>query len=136
SPATVNAGQNFNYTITVTNLGPTLASSVTVTDNLPASVTFVSASAGGVLNGSQVTWSDLGILAANSSTNLTLTVTAPANGGSLTNTVSIGSPTPDPTPTNNSSAPVLTSITPVADLALTEIGPATSPLPGSNFNYT
>ena len=136
TPPVVNAGANFNYTITVTNLGPTAASSVTVTDNLPASVTFVSASAGGVLSGAQVIWTDLGLLAAGASTNLTLTVSAPASAGSLTNTASVGSPTPDPVQINNITPPVITSVTPVADLNVTKTGPVTSPLPGANFNYT
>ncbi|MSU57437.1 MAG: tandem-95 repeat protein [Pedosphaera sp.] len=136
SPASVNAGANFDYTITVTNLGPTAANSVTVTDALPASVTFVSASAGGALSGSQVVWSDIGSLAAGGTTNLTLTVTAPANGASLTNTASVGSPTPDPTATNNTTPPVFTTVTAVADLSVSKTGPAASPLPGANFNYT
>jgi len=99
-------------------------------------VTFVSASAGGVLNGAQVVWADLGILAANSSTNLTLTVTAPANGVSLTNTAAVGSPTPDPTVTNNTTPPVITTVTPIADLNITKTGPAGSVLPGANFDYS
>jgi len=134
SQAVVNAGANFNYTITVTNLGPTAASSVTVTDNLPVSVTFVSASAGGVLSGAKVIWADLGSLAAGASTNLTLTVTAPANGASLTNTASVGSPTPDPISTNNLTPPVFTTVAPVADLAVGKSGPATI-FAGTNFNY-
>jgi len=133
-PATINATLDFDYTITVTNLGPTAAVSVTVTDNLPTSVTFVSASAGGVFTAGQVIWTDLGSLAAGASTNLTLTVTAPANGASLTNTASVGSPTADPSLTNNLTPPVLTTVTPVADLAVGKSGPATI-FAGTNFDY-
>ena len=43
APATVTAGTNFNYTITVTNNGPSNATGVTVSDTLPSSVAFVSA---------------------------------------------------------------------------------------------
>src|SRR5262249_33577943 len=89
------AYSNFDYTITVTNSGPSIAASVTVTDSLPANVGFVSASSGGVLAGGQVIWSNLGNLAAGGSTNLTLTVTAPLT-GSVINTASVGSPTSDP----------------------------------------
>ena len=46
SPNPALVGQNLSYTLTVTNLGPASASSVTLTDTLPASVTFVSASPG------------------------------------------------------------------------------------------
>ena len=134
APASINASANFNYTINVTNLGPTGASSVSVTDNLPASVTFVSASAGGMLIGGQVIWADLGILGAGASTNLMLTVTAPANGMSLTNTASVGSPAPDPVSTNNLTPPVITTVSPVADLAIGKAGPA-SIFAGTNFDY-
>ena len=36
------AAGNISYTVVVTNLGPSDASNVTVTDTLPAGVTFVS----------------------------------------------------------------------------------------------
>lgn len=134
--ASVTAAQNFDYTITVTNLGPIAASSVTVTDALPVGLTFVSASAGGALNGAEVVWTNIGSLAAGSSTNLTLTVVAPANGASLTNTASVGSPTSDPNPTNNLTPPVFTTVTPSADLSVSKTGPASSPLPGANYSYT
>src|SRR5207249_2529209 len=107
-PGAVAPGANFSYTIAVTNLGPSTAASVSVTDALPANVTFISASGGGALNGGNVIWT-LGSLATNAGTNLTLTVTAPANGATLTNTASVGSPTGDPNPTNNTTPPVLTT---------------------------
>ncbi|HEY6170580.1 MAG TPA: Ig-like domain-containing protein, partial [Verrucomicrobiae bacterium] len=135
APATVAAAANFDYTITVTNLGPSAAASLSVTDDLPASVVFVNASPAATVNGSQVVWS-LANLATNATTNLTLTVTAPANGASLSNTASVGSPTSDPNSTNNTTPPVLTSVTPVADLVLTKTGPAAAVLPGANFDYT
>lgn len=130
-PAAVFAGTNFNYTITVTNSGPSTASNVVASDVLPTNVVFVSASSGGTTNAGIATWS-LGTLAANATTNLTLTVTAPA-GGILTNTASVNSPG-DPNPTNNTSPPVTTTVTPVADLAIGKSGPA-SVLAASNFTY-
>ena len=96
---------------------------MSVTDSLPAAVSFVSASSGGVTNGGIVTWS-LGSLAAGTATNLTLTVTAPVSGVTLTNLASGGSPTSDPNPTNNTSLPVFTSVTPIANLAIGKTGPA------------
>src|SRR5260221_4723256 len=48
----VNLGANFTYTIAVTNFGPSLATSLAVTDSLPECVTFVSASGGCPLAGS------------------------------------------------------------------------------------
>jgi uncharacterized repeat protein (TIGR01451 family) len=134
-PATVYAATNFNYTITVTNLGPGAAANLSVTDNLPAAVSFVSSTAGATLAGSQLVWTNLGLLAANAATNLTVTVTAPVTGVSLTNLASTGSPTSDPNPTNNTSLPVVTAVTPVADLMIAKAGPA-SVLATSNVLYT
>jgi len=81
---TVLATSNLVYTISVTNFGPSSASSVTVTDTLPLGVTFVSATGGGVNNSGVVNWS-LGTLTGGQASNVTVTVTAPAS-GSLTNT--------------------------------------------------
>ena len=77
--ASVLAASNLVYTISVTNFGPSSASGVVVTDSLPANVTFVSATGGGVNNAGVVNWS-LGALANGQTSNVTVTVTAPASG--------------------------------------------------------
>ena len=123
-PASVFAATNFNYTITVTNFGPGAAANLSVTDSLPAAVSFVSSSAGATLSGSQLVWTNLGSLGAGAATNLIVTVAAPLTGVSLTNIASVGSPSSDPNPTNNTTPPVVTSVTPVADLAIAKVGPA------------
>ena len=110
------AASNLTYTISVTNLGPSPASSVVVTDTLPASVTFVSATGGGLNNSGVVNWT-LGTLTSGQVSNLTVTVTAPAS-GSLTNTATVASPTGDPNSTNNITPPVITTVTPVADVGI------------------
>jgi uncharacterized repeat protein (TIGR01451 family) len=133
-PATTPAAGNFNYTLTLTNLGPSPASGVTVTDTLPASVTFVSASSGGFLSGGNVIWTNLSVTASNSTT-LTLTVTAPPDGASLTNFASVAGPSLDPNSTNNVTPPVYSSVTPVADLQLIKTAPPVIPN-NLNFNYT
>jgi len=80
-----------------------------------------------------VTWS-LGTLSSNQVTNVTVTVMAPAS-GTLTNTANVSAPTGDPTPTNNTTPLVITSVTPVADLQIGKIGPATV-FAASNLTYT
>ena len=50
-PATVMAAAQFSYTITTRNVGPSSAAAVVVSDTLPATVTFVSATGGGVRGG-------------------------------------------------------------------------------------
>ena len=126
------ASSNLTYTVTVTNFGPSAAGGVLVTDGLPAGVTFVSASGGGATNVSgQVVW-PVGAMSVNQVSNLTLTVMAPAS-GTLTNVASVGSPTPDPVPTNNVSPPVTTSVTPVADVGVTNAAPV---LVAAGSSYT
>ena len=131
--ASVLAASNLVYTISVTNFGPSSAGSVTVTDTLPLGVTFVSATGGGVNTSGMVSWS-LGTLANGQVSNLTVTVTAPAS-GSLTNVASVSSPTGDPNSTNNVTVPVVTTVTPVADVGLGKVGPA-NVLAASNLVYT
>jgi len=55
----VNAATSFNYTVTVTNHGPSTAASVVITDTLPANATFVSASGGGGARLGRRTWSTI-----------------------------------------------------------------------------
>lgn len=76
---TVNPGDTLTYTITVAN--PTSDSNATnlvVTDTLPANVTFVSASNGGVESGGVVTW-NIASLAGGSNVVRTVTVTVNSN---------------------------------------------------------
>ncbi len=84
APALVTTGQPFTYTYTITHTGATPATSVVLTNTLPAGVTFDSASAGCVLNLSEVVCA-LGTLS-NASTTLTVTIT-PNSSGTLTNTI-------------------------------------------------
>ncbi|WP_040549672.1 carboxypeptidase regulatory-like domain-containing protein [Pedosphaera parvula] len=136
--ATVLAGGNLTYTITVTNLGPSTASNVVVSDTLPLSVTFVNASNGGIPTGNVVNWPAIDSLANGAVTNFTVTVQAPAS-GSFTNTASATSSTGDPVPSNNdgssSNSIVTTTVTPQADVAVSKSGPATV-TPGTNLTYT
>jgi uncharacterized repeat protein (TIGR01451 family) len=131
--AVVSATSNLVYTISVTNFGPSSASSVVVTDTLPLGVTFVSASGGGANNSGVVSWT-LGTLTSGQVSNVTVTVTAPAS-GTLTNTASASSPTVDPNSTNNITSPVITTVTPVADVGLGKTGAANVPAT-SNLVYT
>ena len=81
------------------NDGPRTAAAVTVTDALPAALTAVTASNGGVVAGGTVTWS-LGDLASGTRVVLTVNGTAPGV-GVLVDTVHGTSTTPDPDPSNN-----------------------------------
>jgi uncharacterized repeat protein (TIGR01451 family) len=133
----INAGSAVVYTITATNMGPSTASNVVIKDNLPAGVTFQSASGSYTLSNNVVMWPGV-TLAKDASVNFTLTMTAPAS-GSFVNVASGTSDTPDPNMNNNNGSAagskVSTSVTPVADLIVLLSGP-TNVAVGDSFVYT
>ena len=109
SSGTIVVGSNVTYTITVVNNGPDSASSITVTDNLPGSLAFVSCAAtgSGVCSGSgNNRIVSFGSLAAGASVTVTIVASldcSVSNGQSIGNTASVTSPVPDPVSGNNSS---------------------------------
>jgi uncharacterized repeat protein (TIGR01451 family) len=132
-PATVAAANDFTYTLLITNLGSSAASSVTVTDALPAGVVFVSASGGGTNKAGTVTWPALATLPNGGRTNYSLTVTAPEMGW-LTNTLSVGSATADTNAANNTAKLVTQVIvTPPVLVANVANGIGISGTPGTRY---
>ena len=112
-PASAVAGDTIAYTLTYTNKGAITASSVVLTDVLPADLIPVSNSLGnGTLNGNTITW-NLGSIAAKKGGRLTFQaqVNASAAGHSITNWCSIYTPTAESN-TNNNSAKAITCILP------------------------
>lgn len=120
-PAFAVPGEALTFTITVTNTTAVPAAAYTVTDTLPAGLTFVSASNGGAYDSASrtVTWSLLS-LAGNAQQTLTVTAAAPSEaqvtGGltSVQNTASVALPG-ETVLGNNTSAPtdtrlILTSV--------------------------
>ena len=95
-------GNNVTYTITVTNAGPATAPGVTVTNTLPPSVIFVSASpAGYVVSGGVVAFTNLGSVVVGGQTVATIVVKT-TTGGTITNTAFTASLVTDPFKANNS----------------------------------
>jgi uncharacterized repeat protein (TIGR01451 family) len=103
-PASAAPLTNVTYTITVSNAGPSFASSVVVTDVLPSGMAFVSAtpSQGSCSGGATVTCS-LGTVNVGGSASIALIATTPASGSTVSNTATVSSAIADPTPANNSS---------------------------------
>jgi uncharacterized repeat protein (TIGR01451 family) len=133
-PATV--GQNVTYTLTVSNAGPGTATSVAVTDPLPAGLTFVSASPsqGTCAQAAGTVTCALGDLAPSGTATVTIVVTATA-AGTITNTASVQSAVNDPDPTDNSASQP-TTVSASADLSITK---SSSPDPvtvGQKVTYT
>jgi uncharacterized repeat protein (TIGR01451 family) len=91
SPTPVQPGNQLTITITFSNIGEKSAQSVLLSATIPANTTFVSASAGGVLSGSEVRWPIGMLLGGQSGTQtLVLAVDNPLPPGTtLTSTVTI-----------------------------------------------
>lgn len=102
--------QQVTYRLEVKNNGPYDASGISISEALPAGVTFNSANAShGSYNITTGVWT-LGSLALNATATLTINATVTGDTGqSITNTASLTASSPaDPNPNNNSSSAMLT----------------------------
>ncbi len=138
SPNPAVAGQQLTYTLQATNYGPSNATAVTVSDTLPAGVTFVSATASqGTTNFTNgVLTVDVGNLADGAGATTTVLVTiAPGTTGVLTNTATITGNEPDPNLANNTST-VTTQVNAQADLAIVKAATPNPVEAGQQLTYT
>ncbi|HEX8173314.1 MAG TPA: IPTL-CTERM sorting domain-containing protein [Thermoanaerobaculia bacterium] len=141
-PATATPGTNLSYTVTVTNNGPSTATSVSLTDAIPTGTTFVSATqnsgpafdcSGSGASGIVCTIASL--VPSSPATFTFVFAVDPAATGMVSNTAAIDSATvPDPNSNNDSSTSVV-ALVPAADVGVTKSGPATT-APGGNVTYT
>ncbi len=131
-------GDQVTYTLAVTSGGPSTAAGVVVTDTLPAGVTYVSDTCGGVWDGGTGVWTwTIGTLASGAGTSCGVTVSVAAGAvGTITNTAAVGGTTDDPdTGNNTSSTDILVEAS--ADLAITKTSGAGGPVgPGDQVVYT
>ncbi|MDE2048387.1 MAG: DUF11 domain-containing protein, partial [Betaproteobacteria bacterium] len=150
-PASVAAGSVINYTLTVSNSGPSAVSGATVNDVVPAAVINLSVSCGGETAGASCGPSTsysfngntlaatIATLPSGSSVSLTITGTVAAStSGTFTNTASVVAPSgvTDPNSSNNTSS-VTTGIgvvSALADLSITKTG-TSSVLTGGAITY-
>ncbi|WP_162793711.1 SdrD B-like domain-containing protein [Runella rosea] len=123
-------GQTITYNVVASNEGPNNATNVTVSDVLPASLTFVSADPAAEYNAATGVWT-IGNLA--NAANRTLKISATINAvGSITNTAIVKSPDNDPTKAGNDTSRVTIKATcvqpepPILACAVTEICPGDS----------
>jgi uncharacterized repeat protein (TIGR01451 family) len=113
SPDPVAPGGMLAYTVTVSNLGPSVAASLIAKDTLPAGTTFVSASGSGwtcSASGQDVTCTR-SMLSVGDAPSIDLVVTAPTAAGSVTNTAVVTSNSLELDSTNNS-ASITTAVGP------------------------
>ncbi|AUB56375.1 hypothetical protein BK007_10350 [Methanobacterium subterraneum] len=125
-----NVGQQFSYTITTTNNGPSTATDVLVTDILPAGLTFNSYTASqGTYNSATGIW-NVGTLVNGASAVLQLFITPTASvaGTTVINTAN--------TTGQLVTATVVIPATPVANVVLTKTASNLAPNVGQQFSYT
>lgn len=128
---------NYDYTLVVTNSGTTSTNGVvTVTDNLPVGLTYVTGGTNGWtcnVVGQVVTCTSSAVLAVNASSSITITV-KPTQAGTYTNVASVqGGGDPTPEVSNNVTTNVINP--PKPNLVLTKTGPNIASV-GTNFDYT
>ena len=122
------AGTNFTYTLIVTNAGPSDATSVAVTDTLPAGVSYVSGTVSGgsgtetctELGG--VVSCDLGLLGNGASETIDIVVTVDpsvADGTVLSNSAVVSAATSDPNAVNDTDSED-TTVSTSADLSVSK----------------
>src|SRR6185369_14892281 len=142
------AGNNITYTVNFVNNGPAPASTVTVTDAVPANTTFVSAvvttgagwgTAAPAVGGTGNIVFSKATVASGETAVFTITVKVTNTTPHLTvitNTVTAASTTNDTTPANNT-ASTTTTVTGLADLVLTKTAsPTPNVVAGNNITYT
>jgi len=142
APATVTAGGNLNYVITVTNNGPSSiipGDQLTIKDVLPANFTATgfTPSSGSYISGSGA-WTGV-TLPTGASVTLTIAGTVNASAtDKLSNTASVSVPDDitDLVPGNNKSTAAVTSIDNLADLSITKSVSAASVIAGQGLTYT
>jgi uncharacterized repeat protein (TIGR01451 family) len=106
-PGRAPTGRDMTYTVTVNNLGPDAAAGVTVVDQLPPSVTFVSATPtqGTCEESGGLVTCNLGTIGSGAIGTVDIVV-KPTVPGTITNTASVGSSTHDPNEGNNADSEV------------------------------
>ena len=116
----VTLGDQVTYTVTVTNAGPSHASNVVVTDEIPAGVTFVSAPDGCTLSGGTVTCT-APTLEAGTTASYAIVLEFPVDlePGPVSNIASAMSATPDPDATNSQASATVEAIV-MSDVAITK----------------
>lgn len=141
TPQPVFSTSNLVYTLIVSNLGPDTASSVVVTDTLPAGVSFISATTSqGASTGVNPPSFNLGSLNSSNTATITVVTRVTASIDSwITNVALVASTTLDPVATNNTATVVSTVVdrNPPVLTCPSDIIVTTSPgICGSNVTFS
>jgi uncharacterized repeat protein (TIGR01451 family) len=127
----------FAYTLSVANSGPDSASVITVTDTLPAGVSFVSVAGAGwsCSEMSGTITCTRASLAAGANATITVDALTPVTPGTYVNTAMVSSATTDPDTANNTASASITVLSVTADLAITKSSSSSTIASGSTFNF-
>jgi uncharacterized repeat protein (TIGR01451 family) len=134
--STPNEGDTITYTVTLSNNGPSTATSIQVTDQLPAGVTYVSDNGTGSYNPSTGVWSVAAIAASVSrSLDIIATVDASTSMSTITNNAAITvRGQPDPVAANDTASAAI-AVT-GADIGLNLTADTTVPASGGTVVLT
>lgn len=137
---TIEAGATGEYTLTVTNLGPSAARGITLVDTLPTGLSFDSASGDGWAcapdtgDPAQVECAYAGILTPAQTLSLRISIAVDeALQGEVVNTATVAATTPDPDLENNT-ASVPGTVAEMVDLSIVKT-PVGDPIVGETFSY-
>ncbi len=136
APDPVAVGSVLTYTLTITNNGPADATGVTVTDTLPGTVTFGTAtpSQGSCVQAAGVVTCSLGTIFVSASAIVTIIAT-PTAPGTISNVATVTATTLDPVPGNNSDTED-TLVAASADLSITKTDGVATVQAGAATTYT
>ncbi|MBX3421086.1 MAG: DUF11 domain-containing protein [Pirellulaceae bacterium] len=140
SGASVIPGNALVYHIDVTNNGPSTATGVTLSDTLPAGLTFVSVSStqGTALHASGVITGNLGDIAPGATVRVTVNTTVNGTTRGTLNNTATATPTETDSNSSNNSSTLITTLTPQIDLQVTKAktNPSDPALAGGPMTYT
>jgi uncharacterized repeat protein (TIGR01451 family) len=137
-----NQGSEFAYNVALSNDGPSPATGVTVRDQIPTGVTFISSTVtSGTYNATTGVW-DLGTVAAGATSSLTINVRMNSS-AAVSNTAQVATSNtldPDSTPGNSIATEddqQTVTVTPRrVDLSVTKVVDRARPAPGQNVTFT
>lgn len=132
-------GNPINYTLTIKNNGPGIASGITVTDTLSSNVTFVSATGSGwscSQAGNLVSCTEAGSVASGTTLPAITIATTAATAGTTPNTSNVSTTSTDPTSSNNNGSATVTIQAPGADMTISQAAGPNPVATGSNVTYS
>ena len=135
--STPNEGDTIVYSIAITNNGPSNATGVSLTDLLPAGVTYVSDDLGGVYNSGSGIWTVGSILSDASVTlNISATVDEETSGTTITNTTTAATGDQSDPTTDGDELAVDIVVSNQSDIILTKVVDNATPNVGDTVTYT